>query len=193
MTTRWHAIRGFDRRLSKEANIERGVDLPENGKDILVMYPKTDTETVYVKKAKEEGMMEGRSCTEYADDIMWAYFDKPNFIPVASVYPYYTASQAKSHMVVGGTYILNAEGKQFSALKEEIDTVLRKVIAGEYEKMHITHIVSSDFLELYNIKDDITDTNGWNCDWWHSFCFDGKKIKIFADAFYGNIVLSVAR
>ena len=70
--TKWHEIKGFDSVVNYDTNKRMGVDLPNIGSDVLVVYPDVGKE-VYVKRASENGM----SGTSYYNGTLWAYFDRP--------------------------------------------------------------------------------------------------------------------
>ena len=75
-------------------------------------------------------------------------------------------------------------------LKKEIKKALDLLIKGETDNIHICNIVSSNFLELFDL-DEPNDFNGWQCDWWSEMRYEGKTIAIFGCAFYGTVDLSI--
>lgn len=75
-------------------------------------------------------------------------------------------------------------------LKNKINELLDKVVDKKLETIHLSHIVSSDFIEMYDL-DEPDDVNGWQCDWWGYMYHNRTKINIFGEAFYGNVELSL--
>ena len=76
-------------------------------------------------------------------------------------------------------------------LKTKINELLDDVLDKKIHTACLTHIVSNDFLELYNL-DEPNDINGWCCDWWDHMSYKNTRINIYGEAFYGNIQLSIA-
>lgn len=76
-------------------------------------------------------------------------------------------------------------------LKTKINEILDEVLDKKIHTACLTHIVSNDFLELYNL-DEPNDINGWCCDWCKSMRYKTTRINIYGEAFYGNIQLSIA-
>ncbi len=72
---------------------------------------------------------------------------------------------------------------------EKIDEALDKMIKGELKEIRIINIPSGNFIDMYDV-DDITDFNGWQCDWWSKMHYEGKTLNIMGEAFYGIINIS---
>lgn len=57
-------------------------------------------------------------------------------------------------------------------------------------KININHIVSQEFCELLDVN-DVTDFNGWQCDWWSEFDYHGVRFAVYGGAWYGTIEISL--
>lgn len=171
--TEWHTIKGYNRKLSKDANIENGVDLPENDRDVLVIYPDLAKKTAYVKRTTEVGM----TGTDYYDGTMWAYYDMPVF-------------EEPEEEVCR----ISAQGKMLFHFKKEIEDKLTALVERKHKKVVITHLASADFIKLMyvNVRDDddvedIVDDTEWE----DSFDFKGYDIYVEGDAVFGRIELTL--
>lgn len=171
--TEWHTIKGYNRKLSKNANIENGVDLPENDRDVLVIYPDLETKTAYAKRTTEEGM----TGTDYYDGTMWAYYDMPVF-------------EKPEEEVCR----ISAQGKMLFPFKKEIEDKLNALIEHKCNRVVITHLASADFLKLmYNnvLDDDDVEDIVDDTEWDDSFVFKGYDICVEGDAVFGRIELTL--
>ncbi len=76
--------------------------------------------------------------------------------------------------------------------KADIEKELDKMIASKTnDDIHISHVVSNDFLDMFGIdENDIEDFNGWSCDWWVEINYNGARIGVSGNAFYGTIALT---
>ena len=79
---------------------------------------------------------------------------------------------------------IEEKGKQ-----DKIDEALDKMVDGLLKELRIINIPSGNFKNMYDV-DDITDFNGWQCDWWSKMHYKGKTFGVFGEAFYGEIHIS---
>ena len=76
--------------------------------------------------------------------------------------------------------------------KEQLDKKLDEIVnTGSDESIDISNIVSSEFYELYDI-DEVTDFNGWQCDWWSLMHYKGRIFEVCGGAWYGTIEISLS-
>ena len=76
--------------------------------------------------------------------------------------------------------------------KPEVCKLLDEWIASpKKEKLEIQleHVVSGDFEEDFDIG-DVTDFNGWQCDWWHHMTYKNHVFHLFGEAWYGRILIT---
>ena len=80
--------------------------------------------------------------------------------------------------------------------KKEIKDALDNWISSDQEeklKIKIEHVVSGDFEEDFEDDfemDDVTDFNGWQCDWWNSMEYKGYTFALYGGAWYGTIEIT---
>lgn len=170
--TEWHTIKGYNRKMSKDANIENGVDLPENDRDVLVIYPDLAEKKAYVKRTTEVGM----TGTDYYDGTMWAYYDMPVF------------EEPEEEICR-----ISAQGKMLFPFKKEIENKMTALVEHKYKKVVITHLASADFLKLMynNISDDDIEDIVDDTEWENPFDFKGCDIFVEGDAVFGRIELTL--
>ena len=60
---------------------------------------------------------------------------------------------------------------------------------AEAIKIRIVNVPSCEIEDMFNL--DITDFNGWQCDWWSHFYFEGTKVNVFGCAWYANATLTI--
>lgn len=65
------------------------------------------------------------------------------------------------------------------------------ILSNQQEKIEIQleHVVSGDFEEDFSM-DEVTDFNGWQCDWWHHIIYKNHVFKLFGEAWYGRILIT---
>ena len=81
-------------------------------------------------------------------------------------------------------------GQDNDNVKSLIVRELDKLVKREIKSIRIVGIVSSDFLNMFDLEEP-DDFNGWQCDWWNHMYHNGQKIEILGDAFYGTIDLTI--
>lgn len=74
--------------------------------------------------------------------------------------------------------------------KEKLTVALDDLLNNTIKKISISNIVSGNFVEEYEVE-EVTDFNGWECDWWSSFSYKGHQINVYGCAWYGTIELSI--
>ena len=73
------------------------------------------------------------------------------------------------------------------ALKEGVEKYNND--EAESIKIRIVNVPSCEIEDMFNL--DITDFNGWQCDWWSHFYFEGTKVNVFGCAWYANATLTI--
>lgn len=73
--------------------------------------------------------------------------------------------------------------------KSEIDNLLDQLLSGKAESVRIDNIISSTFTQLYEVE-EVTDFNGWQCDWWSNLFYKGKRFNVFGCAWEGYVKIS---
>ena len=75
---------------------------------------------------------------------------------------------------------------------KELDTIIEEVKVEDYDKnpIQITNISSAVFCDLFDIEPN--DFNGWQCDWWGDFTYNGNLIHVFGEAWYARVKLTVS-
>ena len=83
-----------------------------------------------------------------------------------------------------------------SNAKQKIITSLDRWIESDQSKkleLQIIHIVSDDFENDFKNKftmDEVTDFNGWQCDWWNEMEYRNYAFDLYGEAWYGRIRIS---
>lgn len=75
---------------------------------------------------------------------------------------------------------------------EALDQWIEKDTLEKLE-IQIRHIVSADFEEDFeNIfeMEEVTDFNGWQCDWWNTMEYKDNIFNLYGEAWYGNIKIT---
>lgn len=85
---------------------------------------------------------------------------------------------------------ISANDQNDDNVKSLIVRELDKLVKREIKSIRIVGIVSSDFLNMFDLEEP-DDFNGWQCDWWNHMYHNGQKIEILGGAFYGTIDLSI--
>lgn len=75
---------------------------------------------------------------------------------------------------------------ELNCKKEEIDKQIDRIIKGEIDGIQINNIPSSVFEDLYDV-DEITDFNGWQCDWWSKMTYKNKRLDVGGCAWYATV------
>ena len=73
--------------------------------------------------------------------------------------------------------------------KTEIDNLLDQLLLGKAESVRINNMISSTFTDLYEVE-EVTDFNGWQCDWWSNLFYKGKSFPVFGCAWEGYVEIS---
>ena len=76
--------------------------------------------------------------------------------------------------------------------KQKVKELLNDWLASDQTeelKIQLIHVVSGDFDEDFDL-DDVTDYNGWQCDWWHNMEYEGYMFKLFGEAWYCKILIT---
>lgn len=71
-----------------------------------------------------------------------------------------------------------------------LNNALEKLIKNEIPSIDIKNIVSNEFINDYDVEEP-TDFNGWQCDWWSHMYYNGIRVEVYGEAFYGNVSLSI--
>ncbi len=74
--------------------------------------------------------------------------------------------------------------------KDKINEQIERLIRGEIEEIDISNMPSYKIEELYKVK-EITDFNGWQCDWWSTMSYKGKTLKLFGCAWNAYVEISI--
>lgn len=75
---------------------------------------------------------------------------------------------------------------------EALDSWLSEDTIEKLE-IQIEHIVSGDFEEDFEDifdMEEVTDVNGWQCDWWNQMDYKDYTFNLFGEAWYGNIKIT---
>lgn len=88
------------------------------------------------------------------------------------------------------------ESKTIDWKKEDAEEKLYKsldlMIAEKNDnEISIINITSSEFCDLMSVE-DVTDFNGWQCDWWSYFDYKFVRFNVSGCAWYGTISISIA-
>lgn len=70
--------------------------------------------------------------------------------------------------------------------KKLLEQTLKEMLENKKLEISIKNIVSSEFIDLYDVSDP-DDFNGWQCDWWSHMYYEGIKFAVSGGAFYGKI------
>ena len=76
--------------------------------------------------------------------------------------------------------------------KKKVEKLLDDWLASdkaEELKIQLTHVVSGDFEEDFNVN-DVTDFNGWQCDWWSDMYYRNYTFHLSGEAWYGKILIA---
>ena len=75
---------------------------------------------------------------------------------------------------------------------EALDSWLSEDTIEKLE-IQIEHIVSGDFEEDFEDifdMEEVTDFNGWQCDWWNQMDYKHYTFDLFGEAWDGNIKIT---
>lgn len=76
-------------------------------------------------------------------------------------------------------------GDEFAGMLEDS---LNQLVAGSISKIHITNVISAIFCDNFGVE-EVTDFNGWQCDWWSTMSHHNVKICVCGGAWYGTVDL----
>lgn len=75
--------------------------------------------------------------------------------------------------------------------KEKLYQELDKMVKGTgSDVINISHIISEEFCSMMDVEDD-KEFNGWECDWWGKFDYDGITFSVLGGAWYGSIQITL--
>ena len=72
---------------------------------------------------------------------------------------------------------------------DKIEKALDKLISNKLNEITVVNIPSQTFTELFDV-DEVTDFNGWQCDWWSTMHYKGKSLNLFGCAWDASVVIS---
>ena len=87
-------------------------------------------------------------------------------------------------------YDYKSESDFYNGITKILDEGIKKYEEKNIPvEINISHIPSCVLEDLFDLE--VTDFNGWQCDWWSDFMYKGQKIYVMGGAWYVTATLTI--